>query len=307
MRALIGVDGSAGAVEAVRQTAALLSTDGDSITLYFSPPEIRLPRHSVHVTDLADRARQALARSVFDEARVLLPERLRSRVQTVVGGGDPRDELPRLAEELGAELMAVGARGVGPIRALLIGSVSQSLARHAPQALLVARRKPDKTSGGGHRVLMPVDNLPAAQRVVELLHRLNWPADCSARLMHVVESLLGGELPNWLVEGTERARDEELARAYLAEIEQRKRDKFRELSEFRPQLPKPFAAEPPIVLEGYPAEQILATAAADNADLLIMASKESGGLARWVLGSTAERVLTHAPCSVLLVRLPEHG
>ncbi|HSD11680.1 MAG TPA: universal stress protein [Candidatus Binatia bacterium] len=57
--------------------------------------------------------------------------------------------------------------------------------------------------------------------------------------------------------------------------------------------------------EGSPAEEILATARAWNADLIIIGSHGRTGLARIVMGSVAEQVVRHAPIPVLVVRGPK--
>ncbi len=54
--------------------------------------------------------------------------------------------------------------------------------------------------------------------------------------------------------------------------------------------------------EGDPAGEIVAAAREDGADLVIMGSRGHTGVTRLVLGGVAHAVLTHAPCSVLIVR-----
>lgn len=51
-----------------------------------------------------------------------------------------------------------------------------------------------------------------------------------------------------------------------------------------------------------PHRVILNTARAWPADLIVMGSHGRAGLARWLLGSVAEGVMRHAPCSVQVVR-----
>lgn len=46
-----------------------------------------------------------------------------------------------LAEEIGAGLIVMGSRGLGGIRRALMGSVSDSVVRHAHCAVLVVRRE----------------------------------------------------------------------------------------------------------------------------------------------------------------------
>jgi nucleotide-binding universal stress UspA family protein len=60
--------------------------------------------------------------------------------------------------------------------------------------------------------------------------------------------------------------------------------------------------------EGPAADIIVARARDLDANLIAMTTHGRGGLERLVFGSTAEAVLRHAPCPVLLVRLgEEHG
>lgn len=57
-----------------------------------------------------------------------------------------------------------------------------------------------------------------------------------------------------------------------------------------------------IVGTGAPHEEIIATAARERADLIVMGTQGRSGLDRALLGSVAERVIRLAPCPVLAVR-----
>jgi nucleotide-binding universal stress UspA family protein len=54
--------------------------------------------------------------------------------------GGVAEEIVHLAEELGAGLIVLGSRGHGGIRRALMGSVSDSVVRHAHCPVLIARR-----------------------------------------------------------------------------------------------------------------------------------------------------------------------
>jgi universal stress protein A len=56
------------------------------------------------------------------------------------------------------------------------------------------------------------------------------------------------------------------------------------------------------VLVGKPADEILALARRNNIDLIVLTTKGRTGLARALVGSTAESIMRHAPCPVLSVR-----
>ena len=53
--------------------------------------------------------------------------------------GSPDAEIVGLAEELGAGLIVLGSRGLGPLRSALMGSVSHSVVQHAHCPVLVVR------------------------------------------------------------------------------------------------------------------------------------------------------------------------
>lgn len=57
-----------------------------------------------------------------------------------------------------------------------------------------------------------------------------------------------------------------------------------------------------IVRHGRPAEEIVTVARDLHADLIVMATHGRAGIERFVAGSVAERVLTHSPSPLLLVR-----
>jgi len=61
-----------------------------------------------------------------------------------------------------------------------------------------------------------------------------------------------------------------------------------------------------VVREGDPRTEIVAEADRFQADLVIVGSKGRTGVARWLMGSVAEYVVRHAPCSVEVARAPHH-
>lgn len=56
------------------------------------------------------------------------------------------------------------------------------------------------------------------------------------------------------------------------------------------------------ILEGSPAEEIINVATVRKSDLIVMGSRGLGKLAGLVLGSQSQKVVSHAPCPVLIVR-----
>ena len=62
-------------------------------------------------------------------------------VEAHLSMGSPHAEIVKLADDIGAGLIVVGSRGLGGIRRALIGSVSDSVVRHAHCPVLVVREE----------------------------------------------------------------------------------------------------------------------------------------------------------------------
>ena len=71
------------------------------------------------------------------------------------------------------------------------------------------------------------------------------------------------------------------------------------------QVPAQFRANT-LVRVGKPYHEITSAARELNIDLIVISTHGYTGLKHVVLGSTAERVIRHAPCPVLTVREREH-
>lgn len=59
-----------------------------------------------------------------------------------------------------------------------------------------------------------------------------------------------------------------------------------------------------VVVQGDPADQIVAAARASQCDLIVMGTHGRSGLSRLLMGSVAEHVMREAPCPVLTVKEP---
>jgi nucleotide-binding universal stress UspA family protein len=78
-----------------------------------------------------------LVRLVKDAGGTVTQTHLRVDSQ---GSGTEAQHITGVAEELGADLIVVGSRGLGGLKRALMGSVSESVVRHAHCPVLVVRR-----------------------------------------------------------------------------------------------------------------------------------------------------------------------
>jgi len=111
--------------------------------------------------ELREIAQNEASQSVEKEVRKI--EDAGGKVEMVhVAVGHPESEILRIAEEIGADLVVVGSRGLGPLRRVLMGSVSESVVRHAHCSVLVVR---GQGRDGGYlpgRILLALDGSKGA-------------------------------------------------------------------------------------------------------------------------------------------------
>jgi len=90
----------------------------------------------------------AIADEVVAEREQRIPARLLGRavewsgceaagVETVIENGDPAGRIEAVAERDRADLIVVGSRGRGPLRAALLGSTSRTLAARACRPVVI--------------------------------------------------------------------------------------------------------------------------------------------------------------------------
>jgi nucleotide-binding universal stress UspA family protein len=86
--------------------------------------------------------------------------------------GRPATEILNCASTLGAGLIAVGSRGTGGVRELLLGSISAVVARYSTCSVLVARGNPESAEPRLNHVLVVVSPSLATQGAIAATRQL---------------------------------------------------------------------------------------------------------------------------------------
>jgi nucleotide-binding universal stress UspA family protein len=140
-RILVATDGSEEATLAAKTAAELAQRTYSELhlvsvtTAYFS-------HYAVHGPGLVENLRRR-AQDVLDD-QVKKIERSGGEVARKyvrVSWRHPSDEIVRFAEQIGADVVVMGSRGLGGIRRALMGSVSDAVVRHAHCPVLVVRKE----------------------------------------------------------------------------------------------------------------------------------------------------------------------
>lgn len=134
---LVAVDGSPDAEEALTQAIDIAESEHTRLTLITGVQEVAASTYLVAgemVAGLIDAARKE-AETILGRARGRVPDDL--SVTTVLAAEPIRTALIRQIEVGGHDLVVIGSRGRGAVRAALLGSVSHHVLHHSPIPVLI--------------------------------------------------------------------------------------------------------------------------------------------------------------------------
>ncbi len=140
---LLATDGSDESALATQAATELSRETGSEVHLvYVLPTPAQLIGHHTY----PDEMRESLIAGAERDAETFLKEqaeKIRSDggkvAETHFRSGEPDKEILRAAESLGVGLIVMGSRGLGSISRMLMGSISDSVVRHAHCPVLVMR------------------------------------------------------------------------------------------------------------------------------------------------------------------------
>lgn len=150
---LLAFDGSRDSVAAIARAGRALAPRDAVVVTAWEPATTWVPYDPA--TIIASPVERLIARvaGIDDDLRDIARKTMEQGVQLAIAAGfhaegrlvqgRPSRVICAVAEELGADLIVVGARGVGRVESALLGSVSSSLVTHAGCPVLVVPRLSD--------------------------------------------------------------------------------------------------------------------------------------------------------------------
>jgi nucleotide-binding universal stress UspA family protein len=281
---VVGIDPSGGGIAALcwaLEEGAIRADEVHAVLVWDEREEQRhRHRHRAHGEhDLPDADPPQVLRDIMDMA----PPHPGVPVSGTTRGGRPARTL--LAEASDADLLVVGAGGVGRFWRTLLGSVSHHCATHAVCPTVVVRGEAADHLGGPGRILVAIDDSDSS------VGALRWAVDearrrgCSLEVVHIWHPpYLGGDL--FTPAAFDPAPFEREARRVLDETVE--------------------AVDTSGLVT--PVERLLAEGGAAStirdlafgADLVVLGSRGMGSLKRFLAGSVTQQVIDHAPCPVVV-------
>jgi nucleotide-binding universal stress UspA family protein len=292
MKILLAVDGSPSSLDArdlvaglpwPSDTRIIVLTAFEVPATWFTGPALAGDWFTGAMDALREQARE-------DLATIALPLEQRGwTIEQRVTEGRAATVILAAADEVDADLIVVGSRGRGPIRSMLLGSVSAEVTNESRRSVLVARGKTVS------RVLVATDGTECSSVIPEVLTA--W--DALPGLEAIALSVTPVDSPTFDLLISLYTFGEQPLERQREELKTKYRDIAAQMAQRLLSLGMTAKAE---MRSGDAAHEIVTAAADHEADLIVTGSRCLHGLDRWLLGSVARNVVLHAHASVLVIR-----
>jgi len=294
-RILVPTDFSRNAEEALRFAVPLARQLGGKITLLHSidwqvNPQMR---SAPGVIDTINKvAKDAAEHRLESLARTKVPQELLEK--TIVEFGPAQVGIPEAARELKIDLIVISTRGHTGLQRILLGSTTARVVRYASCPVLTVRPVARATKISGPktanlgpivtRILVPVVFSEGCTSTVRFATTLARIMQAQLTLLHVIAPL-PLDCSRYIAE----------VQQYDAEV---KLDAKQKLKSLAATLPQNIQSEV-MLRQNIPHLGIIRAAREHRCDLITLPTRDLTSLKDFVLGSTAEKVIRHAPCPVL--------
>ena len=291
---LLATDGSEDATAATWAAVDLARRSGSELHVVhafeFIPPReyMSVALRLRPASGAADRGQELLDEQVgrIEEAGVKV-------AGAQVRGGSPVDQILSAADEIGAGLIVIGRRGLGGVRRLLMGSVSEGVIHNARCPVLVLRG--EEVSWPPARVLMADDSSKDSRNAAKLAASIGGLLGAEGALVQVYPRLLKtsrdvGALQASMVDHALRGAEAELD-VFAGELE--------DLLGSRPRV-KLLADEGADGIDGIALTLVDEAQEAGRTALISVGSRGLGGIQRSRVGSVSTKVVRVADGPVLV-------
>ncbi len=209
--------------------------------------------------------------------------------------GDPVDEILAAADEEADSVIVMATHGRGGMERWLVGSVADKVMRMSTRPVLLVRPREDGELADVtlRRVMAPLDGSELSEQALPLATVI--ARTCGATLVLVrVEPWLAATVPVY---------------GYLPDLGRMDADAAVAAEQYLEDVRRGLPADLTVrtaVLRGAPADALIGFTRRERIDLTVMGTHGAGGFRRFVLGSTADRMIRSGlPVLLHRVTVPE--
>ncbi len=288
-RILLAIDGSEDAALAAQAAADLHARTGAELHLvhvwqgFPLWPGLQRSAYSEQAIEEYTDLHEQEAQQLMEQQANKVKEAGADVAGTHLREGRPAEEISDLAEELGAGLVVIGSRGLGLVKCLVVGSVSEGVVSLAPCPVLVIRG-----SWPPSRVIVGDDFSEDARKAGELaagIGRLFGTSVLLVRTFYPTFHLRG--------EGNPRARlDELLKTEEIEKVLEKRAEKLEKVLGRLPQVRVAVGDAAAVILE--------IAEVSEQPALIAVGNRGLGSVKRAMLGSVSAKILRAASGPVLI-------
>ncbi|KPJ58945.1 MAG: hypothetical protein AMJ42_02365 [Deltaproteobacteria bacterium DG_8] len=286
-RILVPLDGSKLSEKVLPQVELLAKRSNAEVILLRVVP-FSWPNEFLHVREMGDKLDKEASDYLFAINAKLIEKGISG--ECCVHEGSVPEVICDFAEENKIDLTAMSTHGRRGIKRWALGSVADKVIQTSSVPVLIHRITGEKVTSSHYKnILIPVDGshfsenvFPQARYLVELFKAKVWFLHVIDT--HIVESF--AVLKDNIIEEEEKSIEN--IQNYFSTIEKRVKETQ--------------VAYELVIKKGNPAETICDFAKENEIDLIAMSTHGRGGIARWALGSVADKVVQSSSKPVLLIR-----
>jgi len=286
---LAGADVSVPSDLAIDRAAALAAQHGAKLILVHAVADAPASDDkdvALQLGEVTAAMQMEVTRRLTAKVEELRAQGIETEIETPQG---PAGEVvAQVARDRAVDLIVVGTHGHTGISRFLLGSVATAILRHAPCDVLVCRGNAGNLPF--RRPLVAMDFSAASKRALRHTARLAQP-NAPIELLHAWELPTGSWGASFF--GVDRFPWSQIRDA-VVQTAKRKGDKL---------IAESAALGHPLhldLVQGAPTPVITHAAERGGYDLIAVGTHGHGGFRKLLLGSVAEGVIRHAPCSVLV-------
>jgi len=224
--------------------------------------------------------------TLLDEPRV--------PIKTVIRSGNPAAKLEEIAMEIGASVIVVAASDKDALERLTIGSTCEALVKRAQVPILVVR---EPLQVPFQSIAAAIDYSRISIDVLSMSHALAYDELASLFVLHVNSSEVRDRVVQTAAMHSDGWFDQYERETALSEFDR-----------FLAESGVPALIESGIHLThrliGTPWKAVCEHARQHHVNLIVMGRYRHGVIREALIGSNADKVVRHAPCSVLVMHRP---
>jgi nucleotide-binding universal stress UspA family protein len=276
---LVAVDGSESGKNALLQAFKLASDEKCRITVTSVVPPYEGEIETLGIKNIKAALRKPCDDALAEAEKLSKTERTRFKMVCVEGVIHER--IVGLADAENCDVIVMGRRGLGRIERAFVGNVTARVIGHTLRDVLVV---PRGATVGWKKIVLATDgsrfSTAAAERAITLAKSY------------------GGELKVISIV--------DVPTEFYAEAPQAVEDMVKKatgyVNDVKKQATEAGVKTETFVAEAEAYEAIINLAKEQNAEMIVMGSHGRTGLKRLLMGSVTEKVISHAPCPVLVIK-----